>query len=94
MTADSDSQAVLAVLRRYYAEVGGEAVRFGGSLKDQAGDGVLILVGAPIPGTAGTPWRWRAPCAKPEPASARNGARRGWSLASVSARPVASSPPL
>lgn len=49
VTADSDSQAVLAVLRRYYAEVGGEAARFGGTVKDQAGDGVLILVGAPVP---------------------------------------------
>lgn len=49
VTAGSDSKAVLAVLRRYYAEVGRVAARFGGTVKDQAGDGVLILVGAPVP---------------------------------------------
>lgn len=49
VTADSDSRAVLAVLRRYYAEVGSVAARYGGTVKDQAGDGVLILVGAPVP---------------------------------------------
>lgn len=49
VTADSDSKLVLAVLRRYYAEVGQVAARYGGTIKDQAGDGVLILVGAPVP---------------------------------------------
>jgi len=48
VTAETDSQTVLAVLRRYYAAVGEVAARYGGTIKDQAGDGVLILVGAPV----------------------------------------------
>ena len=49
VTAETDSHTVLAVLRRYYGEIGRIAARFGGTIKDQAGDGVLILVGAPVP---------------------------------------------
>ncbi|MBY8965531.1 adenylate/guanylate cyclase domain-containing protein [Algiphilus sp. NNCM1] len=48
VTAETDSEAVLSVLREYYAAVGQVAARFGGTIKDQAGDGVLILVGAPV----------------------------------------------
>ncbi|MHA7833113.1 MAG: adenylate/guanylate cyclase domain-containing protein [Algiphilus sp.] len=48
VTAETDSETVLAVLRRYYAAVGQVAARYGGTIKDQAGDGVLILVGAPV----------------------------------------------
>lgn len=48
VTEETDSRTVLAVLRRYYAAVGEVAARYGGTIKDQAGDGVLILVGAPV----------------------------------------------
>ncbi|MGR8921335.1 MAG: adenylate/guanylate cyclase domain-containing protein, partial [Gammaproteobacteria bacterium] len=47
--AASDSQAVLALLREYYDAVGEEVQRIEGTVKDYAGDGVLILVGAPVP---------------------------------------------
>ncbi|MGH8529850.1 MAG: adenylate/guanylate cyclase domain-containing protein [Nevskiales bacterium] len=40
---------VIQVLREYYREVGEVVARFDGTIKDQAGDGILILVGAPIP---------------------------------------------
>jgi adenylate cyclase len=43
------SSQVLAVLREYYDDVGREAAAFGATIKDYAGDGVLILVGAPLP---------------------------------------------
>ncbi len=39
---------VIQILREYYREVGAVVARFGGTIKDQAGDGILILVGAPI----------------------------------------------
>ena len=39
---------VIQILRQYYDVVGAAAARFGGTIKDQAGDGVLILVGAPV----------------------------------------------
>ena len=42
------SQKVIRILREYYDVVGASAAQFGGTIKDQAGDGVLILVGAPI----------------------------------------------
>jgi class 3 adenylate cyclase len=41
-------QKVIQILRQYYDVVGAAAARFGGTIKDQAGDGVLILVGAPV----------------------------------------------
>lgn len=44
-----DSTAVLRVLREYYDAVGEIVGHFGGTIKDFAGDGVLILVGAPLP---------------------------------------------
>lgn len=43
------SQTVIQVLREYYDAVGEVVARYGGTIKDYAGDGVLILVGAPIP---------------------------------------------
>ena len=48
-TAATSSQRVIRILREYYDAVGAAAAECGGTIKDQAGDGVLILVGAPIP---------------------------------------------
>ena len=45
----TSSKHVIGILREYYDAVGNAAAEFGGTIKDQAGDGVLILVGAPIP---------------------------------------------
>jgi class 3 adenylate cyclase len=42
------SHRVIEILREYYDEVGAAAAESGGTIKDLAGDGVLILVGAPI----------------------------------------------
>ena len=47
-TAATSSQKVIRILREYYDAVGGAATECGGTIKDQAGDGVLILVGAPL----------------------------------------------
>jgi class 3 adenylate cyclase len=44
----TSSQKVIRILSGYYDLVGAAAARYGGTIKDQAGDGVLILVGAPI----------------------------------------------
>jgi len=44
----TSSQRVIQILREYYDTVGDAAQSVGGTIKDQAGDGVLILVGAPI----------------------------------------------
>jgi adenylate cyclase len=44
----TSSQKVIRILREYYDAVGAAAAECGGTIKDQAGDGVLILVGAPI----------------------------------------------
>jgi len=44
-----DSDAVAQLLERFYALVGDAAARHGATVKDHAGDGVLILVGAPLP---------------------------------------------
>ncbi|MGQ0511361.1 MAG: adenylate/guanylate cyclase domain-containing protein [Betaproteobacteria bacterium] len=41
-------ERVIKILREYYDAVGAAAAAVGGTIKDQAGDGVLILVGAPI----------------------------------------------
>ncbi len=48
-SAATSSKKVIQILREYYDTVGAAAAAFGGTIKDQAGDGVLILVGAPIP---------------------------------------------
>src|SRR5207249_4219658 len=50
-TAFSESaspEEVIAVLERFYASAGEVATEFGGTIKDFAGDGILVLVGAPI----------------------------------------------
>jgi adenylate cyclase len=43
------SERVLKILRQYYDAVGHIAGEYGATIKDFAGDGVLILVGAPLP---------------------------------------------
>lgn len=43
------SSQVLQVLREYYDAVGEVVAEFGGTIKDYAGDGILILAGAPLP---------------------------------------------
>jgi len=47
-SAATSSKEVIAILREYYDTVGAAAAQVGGTIKDQAGDGVLILIGAPI----------------------------------------------
>ena len=47
-SANTSSRQVINILREYYDAVGKAAATCGGTIKDQAGDGVLILVGAPI----------------------------------------------
>src|SRR4029079_13308875 len=47
-SAGTSYKKVIQILREYYDAVGAAAGAFGGTIKDQAGDGVLILVGAPI----------------------------------------------
>lgn len=42
-------ERVIQVLRDYYDSVGRVVAEFGGTIKDFAGDGILILVGAPLP---------------------------------------------
>ena len=41
-------EAVLRLLRDFYASVGMASERYGGTIKDLAGDGVLIVLGAPV----------------------------------------------
>jgi adenylate cyclase len=43
------SQAVIDLLGEYYDAVGGAVAEIGGTVKDYAGDGVLMLIGAPLP---------------------------------------------
>ena len=40
---------MIEVLRDYYDAVGLVVAEYGGTIKDYAGDGILILVGAPLP---------------------------------------------
>ncbi|KPK33889.1 MAG: hypothetical protein AMJ66_04690 [Betaproteobacteria bacterium SG8_40] len=47
-SAATESREVIRILREYYDAVGAAAGAVGGTIKDQAGDGVLILIGAPI----------------------------------------------
>jgi len=42
------TQRVVDLLERYYAAVGQVAAEQGGTVKDHAGDGVLLLLGAPV----------------------------------------------
>jgi adenylate cyclase len=44
-----EPEVVLRLLRDFYAAVGTAAGRYGGTIKDLAGDGALILLGAPVP---------------------------------------------
>jgi adenylate cyclase len=43
------SQAVIDLLGEYYDAVGLAVAEIGGTVKDYAGDGVLMLIGAPLP---------------------------------------------
>jgi adenylate cyclase len=43
------SQAVIDLLAEYYDAVGEAVAEFNGTIKDYAGDGMLVLVGAPVP---------------------------------------------
>jgi class 3 adenylate cyclase len=43
------SEQVIRLLNEYYDVVGSVVAEFGATIKDYAGDGVLILVGAPLP---------------------------------------------
>jgi class 3 adenylate cyclase len=45
----SEPDRVIQILREYYRTVGKVVSEHGGTIKDQAGDGILILMGAPIP---------------------------------------------
>lgn len=45
---ERDSSEVIDILEQYYDMVGDVAAVHGGTIKDHAGDGVLILVGAPV----------------------------------------------
>jgi len=45
---EQDSDTVVGLLERYYKVVGAVAAECRGTVKDHAGDGVLILVGAPL----------------------------------------------
>lgn len=44
-----DSGQVIRALNEYYRVIGAAAARHGATIKDYAGDGVLMLVGAPLP---------------------------------------------
>ncbi|MDB5972011.1 MAG: adenylate/guanylate cyclase protein [Hydrocarboniphaga sp.] len=46
---EHDSDGVVGLLERYYRVVGQVSLQHRGTVKDHAGDGVLILVGAPLP---------------------------------------------
>lgn len=46
-----DSAEVIAMLERFYDAVGTAAAAHGATIKDYAGDGVLMLLGAPLPVT-------------------------------------------
>jgi class 3 adenylate cyclase len=45
---EHSSDEVIAILRSYYDRVGDVVTEFEGTVKDYAGDGVLVLVGAPL----------------------------------------------
>ena len=46
--AARSSSEVIELLNEYYAAVGQEVAAFQGTVKDYAGDGILVLVGAPL----------------------------------------------
>lgn len=43
------SDEIIALLREYYDAVGAAVMAVEGTIKDYAGDGVLVLIGAPVP---------------------------------------------
>jgi adenylate cyclase len=45
----AETEKVIGLLREYYDVVGTAATAVGGTIKDYAGDGVLVLIGAPLP---------------------------------------------
>ena len=45
----SGTEEVIALLQDYYEAIGEIVEEFGGTVKDHAGDGILSIVGAPIP---------------------------------------------
>jgi adenylate cyclase len=45
---DERPEKVMRLLRDFYAALGAAAAEFGGTIKDLAGDGALILLGAPV----------------------------------------------
>ena len=45
---EHSSDEVIAILRAYYDRVGDVVTEYEGTVKDYAGDGVLVLVGAPL----------------------------------------------
>ncbi|MES2684183.1 MAG: adenylate/guanylate cyclase domain-containing protein [Pseudomonadota bacterium] len=47
-TQARETQAVVSLLEQYYAAVGAAAAEVGATVKDHAGDGVLLLLGAPV----------------------------------------------
>ena len=46
--ASNTPEKVMRLLRDFYGAVGAAAAEFGGTIKDLAGDGALILLGAPV----------------------------------------------
>ncbi|MGH7820862.1 MAG: adenylate/guanylate cyclase domain-containing protein, partial [Candidatus Binatia bacterium] len=48
-TESVPSEEAVGLLEEYYEQVGAAAAAYGGTIKDHAGDGILVLVGAPIP---------------------------------------------
>lgn len=42
-------ERVLRLLREFYGSIGEAAAAYGGTIKDLAGDGALVLLGAPVP---------------------------------------------
>lgn len=48
---EHDSSQVLSLLKQYYDMIGEAAADHGATIKDYAGDGVLLLLGAPLPDT-------------------------------------------
>jgi adenylate cyclase len=46
---EAETEQVIGLLRKYYDAVGAATTDVGGTIKDYAGDGMLILVGAPLP---------------------------------------------
>jgi len=91
-SAATESKKVIGILREYYDAVGAAALNVGGTIKDQAGDGVLILVGAPIRFEDHAQRAWSSPNGSARAAwhSQRGGRMEICSSASGSAQPAVS----